>query len=78
MAVMHEISALCRWNIRGFRSRLRNASVVLVGFLAVVLVFVAVLSVRDGILQSETRPAPIAWPSSSAGVARWMPPRSMW
>ncbi len=53
---MHEISALCRWNIRGFRSRLRNASVVLVGFLAVVLVFVAVLSVRDGILQSETRP----------------------
>ena len=56
MAVMHEISALCRWNIRGLRSRLRNASVVLVGFFVVVLVFVAVLSVRDGILQSETRP----------------------
>jgi putative ABC transport system permease protein len=53
---MHEISALCRWNIRGLPSRLRNASVVLVGFFAVVLVFVAVLSVRDGILRSETRP----------------------
>jgi putative ABC transport system permease protein len=56
LAVMHEISSLCRWNIRGLRSRLRNASVVLVGFFLVVLVFVAVLSVRDGILQSETRP----------------------
>ncbi|HEX4861483.1 MAG TPA: FtsX-like permease family protein [Rhizomicrobium sp.] len=53
---MHEISALCRWNIRGLRSRLRNASIVLAGFFLVVLVFVAVLSVRDGILRSETRP----------------------
>ncbi len=56
MAALHQTSALCRWNVRSLRGRLRNASVVVFGFFVVILVFVAVLSVRDGIFRSETRP----------------------
>lgn len=56
MVALHQTSALCRWNFRSIGTRLRNASVVVVGFFVVILVFVAVLSVRDGILGSETRP----------------------
>jgi putative ABC transport system permease protein len=53
---LHQTLTLCRWNYLSLRARLRNASVVVFGFFVVVLVFVAVLSVRDGILGSEMRP----------------------
>lgn len=55
MAAFHQTAALCRWNLSSLGGRFRNALIVVIGFFAVVLVFASVLSVRDGILRSETR-----------------------
>jgi putative ABC transport system permease protein len=55
-AVLHQTSALFIWNVRSIPRRARNAAVVIISFLVVVLVFISVLSVSDGILRSETRP----------------------
>ena len=41
--------AVCAWNFRTLRSRARSVFVAVVGFFGVVLVFVAVLSIRDGL-----------------------------
>ena len=48
--------ALCRWNVSGVGKRLRGTIVITTGFFAVVMVFVAVLAVRDGITRSAMRP----------------------
>lgn len=53
---LRRILALCRWNLNGAGRRLRGTIVITTGFFAVVMVFVAVLSVRDGITRSASRP----------------------
>jgi putative ABC transport system permease protein len=45
---IRQIATVSAWNFRTLRERLVPASVVAVGFFAVVLVFVAVLSIREG------------------------------
>ncbi|HLY06957.1 MAG TPA: FtsX-like permease family protein [Rhizomicrobium sp.] len=55
MAGIRQTFALLRWNFLGIVRRLRGAAVVAIGFFAVILVFVAVLSVRDGIVRSGMR-----------------------
>jgi len=52
MDLAMEVAAACRWNFRGVLSRARTAVVAVLGFFAVVLVFVAVLSIRGGLLAS--------------------------
>ncbi len=51
MATLRQIAAVCSWNFKSIFSRFQSASVVAIGFFAVVLVFVAVLSIRDGLLR---------------------------
>lgn len=46
--VIRQTVAVSAWNFRSLRERLIPAGVVVVGFFAVVLVFVAVLSIRQG------------------------------
>jgi len=50
MDLLIEVAAVCRWNFRGLLARMRTALVAVLGFLAVVLVFVAVLAIRGGLL----------------------------
>ncbi|HEX4158322.1 MAG TPA: ABC transporter permease [Rhizomicrobium sp.] len=53
---MGQIAALCLWNIRTIAARWRGALVVVVGFFGVVIVFAAVLSIRDGLERSLSAP----------------------
>ena len=46
--VIRQTMAVCAWNFRCLRERIVPAGVVVAGFFAVVLVFVAVLSIRQG------------------------------
>ena len=52
METLRQIGAVCVWNVRSITGRARSALVLLTGFFAVVLVFVAVLSIREGLEQS--------------------------
>lgn len=67
--MVHQILAACSWNFRSIFHRLPNALVVIVGFFSVIVVLSTVLAVRDGVLQSQTRPGTdaIAVVSSTAG-----------
>lgn len=67
--MLHQIVAACSWNFRSIFNRLSNALVVVVGFFSVIVVLSTVLAVRDGVLQSQTRPGTdaITVVSSSAG-----------
>lgn len=56
MSIWRQILSLCGWNFAGLPRRLRGVLVAGTGFFAVVLVFAGVLSVRDGVNRSQTRP----------------------
>jgi putative ABC transport system permease protein len=49
MGSFRQIAAICSWNFRTMGSRLQSSLIVVLGFFGVVLVFVAVLAMRDGI-----------------------------
>jgi putative ABC transport system permease protein len=53
---MRETTALCLWNIRTIAGRWRGAVVVVAGFFGVIVVFAAVLSIRDGLERSLGTP----------------------
>jgi putative ABC transport system permease protein len=46
---LRQIIAICSWNFRTMGSRLQSSLIVILGFFGVVLVFVTVLAMRDGI-----------------------------
>src|SRR5580704_9638796 len=48
-SVRHAV-AVCSWNFRTIATRAQSALIVVLAFLGVILVFVAVLGVRDGIV----------------------------
>jgi len=50
MATLRETAAVCGWNFRTIAARSRSALVVVLGFFGVVLVFVTVLAMREGIV----------------------------
>jgi putative ABC transport system permease protein len=54
MGSFRQTFAICAWNIRSITSRARASLIVVLGFLGVILVFVAVLAMRDGISGSLT------------------------
>lgn len=56
MDVLRQTLAVCNWSFRTLPSRARSVSVIVLGFFAVVLVFVAVLSIRDGLRQGMRAP----------------------
>jgi putative ABC transport system permease protein len=56
MISMRETLALCLWNMRTIAARWRGALVVVVGFFGVIVVFAAVLSIRDGLERSLSLP----------------------
>jgi len=56
MISMRETIALCRWNFRTIATRWRGALVVVAGFFGVIIVFAAVLSIRDGLERSLSSP----------------------
>jgi putative ABC transport system permease protein len=56
MISMRETLALCLWNMRTIATRWRGALVVIMGFFGVIVVFAAVLSIRDGIERSLSLP----------------------
>lgn len=49
MDSLRQIIAVCGWNFRTIGSRLQSSLIVVLGFFGVVLVFVTVLAMRDGI-----------------------------
>ncbi len=49
MDQLRQIIAICSWNFRTMGSRLQSSLIVILGFFGVVLVFVTVLAMRDGI-----------------------------
>ena len=49
MDSLRQIIAVCSWNFRTIGSRLQSSLIVVLGFFGVVLVFVTVLAMRDGI-----------------------------
>ncbi|HEX4080373.1 MAG TPA: ABC transporter permease [Rhizomicrobium sp.] len=50
MESLRQGAAVCSWNFRTIATRAQSALIVVLGFFGVVLVFVAVLGVRDGIV----------------------------
>lgn len=54
MGVFRQIVAVCGWNFRGIATRAQSSLIVVLGFFGVVLVFVAVLAMRDGIAGAMT------------------------
>ncbi|HEY3778706.1 MAG TPA: FtsX-like permease family protein [Rhizomicrobium sp.] len=54
MEALRHVAAVCSWNFRTIGTRARSASIVVLGFFGVVLVFVAVLAMRDGIAGQMT------------------------
>ena len=56
MISMRETLALCVWNFRTIITRWRGALVVVTGFFGVIVVFAAVLSIRDGLERSLSLP----------------------
>jgi putative ABC transport system permease protein len=54
MGSFRQTLAICAWNFRSLVSRTRASLIVVLGFFGVVLVFVAVLAMRDGISGSMT------------------------
>ena len=54
MGSFRQTVAICAWNFRSLVSRSRASLIVVLGFFGVVLVFVAVLAMRDGISGSMT------------------------
>jgi putative ABC transport system permease protein len=58
MGPLRQTFAICAWNLRSIATRARSSLVVVLGFFGVVLVFVAVLAMSDGISGSmSTRDA---------------------
>jgi putative ABC transport system permease protein len=51
---LRQSAAICSWNFRTIATRAQSAMIVVLGFFGVVLVFVAVLGVRDGIVGQMT------------------------
>ena len=49
MNSLRQIMAICSWNFRTIGSRLQSSLIVVLGFFGVLLVFVTVLAMRDGI-----------------------------
>ncbi len=47
-------AAVCSWNFRTIKTRAQSAAIVVLGFFGVILVFVAVFAVRDGIAGQMT------------------------
>ncbi|HLY06955.1 MAG TPA: FtsX-like permease family protein [Rhizomicrobium sp.] len=54
MDLFHQIVAVCGWNFRGLATRTQSSLIVVLGFFGVVLVFVAVLAMRDGVAGAMT------------------------
>ncbi len=54
MDSLRQIVAICSWNFRTIGARFQSALIVVLGFFGVVLVFVAVLAMRDGIAGQVT------------------------
>jgi putative ABC transport system permease protein len=54
MESIRQGAAVCSWNFRTIATRARSSLIVLLSFFGVVLVFVAVLGVRDGIVGQMT------------------------
>lgn len=55
MSTVFQIASVCRWNFRSLQMRMRSAVIISVSFLAVILVFTIVLTIRDGMKNSGAR-----------------------
>lgn len=54
MRKLRQVATVCSWNFRSIGTRAQSALIVVLGFFGVVLVFVAVLAMRDGIVGQMT------------------------
>jgi putative ABC transport system permease protein len=52
MAFARQYAAVTRWNLRNAMRNFQNSAVIVLGFFGVILVFVSVLAIRDGLVRS--------------------------